>query len=202
MAVVSNSYTHTGFFSQSAVTSLLKNKDYFTSSFIFLSLGDDSVTTIAATTATQKWTHLPACCRPQLHSSLLSRSKMHLPPPMPRSLLFGHGNPSSGRRPLLRHCQPLPSHSCLCQPLLAFTAFIDGWLLHPSLLHNPLPTLLSATPIIDTFIAGCHAILFLICAILSLIAPLPPSMVVIPPAIAFNPCTPLCPSCSLVWTQQ
>ncbi len=61
--------------------------------------------------------------------------------------------------PFCRHCQLLSSHSCRFQPLLAFTAPINGWLLSPSLLHHPLPGPLSAAPIIDTFIAGCRAIL-------------------------------------------
>ncbi len=75
-------------FAQSAATSLLKNKHYFTSSCIFLSPGDVSITAIATPTA-KRWTHPPACHRPQPHASLLARSKMPLPPPMPRSLLFG-----------------------------------------------------------------------------------------------------------------
>ncbi len=76
--------------------------------------------------------------------------------------------------PVSHHCQPLSSHSCCCQPLLAFTAPIDGWLLHPSLLRCLLPASLSAAPIIDTFVAGRCAVLYLICAILFLIAPLLP----------------------------
>jgi hypothetical protein len=94
-----------GGFAQSAAKSLLKNKHYFTSSFMFPSLGDDFITAIAAA-ATKRRTHPPPCRCPQLHASLLSRSKMPLPPPMPRSLLFGNGNPSSGRRPFLL---PLPA---------------------------------------------------------------------------------------------
>jgi hypothetical protein len=106
------------------------------------------------------------CCRN--HSSLA----MAIPPP--------------AAAPFCRHCQPLSSHSCRCQPLLAFTAPIDGWLLHPSFLCHPLPALLSATPIIDTFFAGRRAVFFLICTILSLIAPLPPSTAVIHPATALT----------------
>ncbi len=79
--------------------------------------------------------------------------------------------PPPAAAPFCCHCQPLSSHSCRCQPLLALTTPIDGWLLRPSLLHCPLPSLLFATPIIDTFIAGCCSILFLICTILFLIAP-------------------------------
>jgi hypothetical protein len=86
-----------------------------------------------------------------------------------------------------RHCHPLSSHSHCCQPMLAFTAPIDAWLLCPSLIHCPLPASLSAAPIIDTFVASLRALRFLICAILFSIAPLPPSMVVIPPSTAFNP---------------
>jgi hypothetical protein len=96
---------------------------------------------------------------------------MPLPPPMPRSLIFGHGNPSSAAAPFCRHCQPLSSHSCCCQPLLAFAAPINGWLLRPSLLCHPLPAPLSAAPIIDTFFAGRRAVLFLICAVLFLLPP-------------------------------
>ncbi len=51
------------------------------------------------------------------------------------------------------------------------------WLLHSSLLCCLMPALLSASLIIDTFVDGCLAILFLI-------APLPPSTVVIPPVTA------------------
>ncbi len=57
-------------------------------------------------------------------------------------------------------CQPLSSHSCYCQPLLAFAAPIDGWLLHLSLLRSPLPTPLSAAPIIDIFFRLLHHPLF------------------------------------------
>ncbi len=70
----------------------------------------------------------------------------------------------------------------------------------PSLLQCQLPAPLSATPIIDTFVAGCCAVLFLIYTILFSIAPLPPSTVVIPPVTTFHPCIPLCPCCSLVWS--
>ncbi len=97
------------------------------------------------------------------------------------------------------HCQLLSSHSCCCQPLLAFTATIVGWFLHPSLLQCLLLAPLSAAPIIDTFVTNRHGVLFLICAALFLITTLPPSMVVIPHTTAFNPCTPLCFSCSLAW---
>jgi hypothetical protein len=97
---------------------------------------------------------------------------MPLPPPMP---------------PFCCHCHPLSSHSCCrCQLLLAFTAPIDGWLLHPSLLCHPLPDALSPALIIDTFFAGRCSVLFLICAVLFLIAPLPPSTVVIHPTTALN----------------
>jgi hypothetical protein len=88
--------------------------------------------------------------------------------------------------PFCQHCQLLSSHSCRCQPLLAFTAPIDGWLLCLSLLCHLLPTSLSAAPIMDTFFAGRRAILFLICVVLFLIAPLPPSTVVIHPTTALN----------------
>ncbi len=83
----------------------IEKKHYFTLSLIFLSPGDVSITTIAAPIA-KRWTHPPACCRPQPHASLLSRSKMPLPPPMLRALLFGDGNPSSSCHPLL---PPLPA---------------------------------------------------------------------------------------------
>ncbi len=96
--------------------------------------------------------------------------------------------------------------SCPCPPLCRRTSSCISS--HPasSLSGAPwkvwtqflMPTLLSTAPIIDTFVAGRLAILFLIFAVLFLIAPLPPSKVVIPPATTFNPCTPLCPSCSLV----
>ncbi len=63
-----------------------------------------------------------ACHCPQLHASLLSRSKMPLLPPMLRSLLFGHSNPSSVCCPTfttIASCCPLTlvvvSH---CSPLL------------------------------------------------------------------------------------
>jgi hypothetical protein len=105
--------------------------------------------------------------------------------------------PTLAAAPFCCHHQLLSTHSCCCQLLLAFTPPINGWLLHPSLLHCS--TLLSAAPIIDTFVAGRRAILFSICAILFSIAPLPSSMVVIPPTTAFNPCTLLCPFHSLVW---
>jgi hypothetical protein len=108
------------------------------------------------------------CLQCRDHSSLA----MAIPPP--------------AAAPFCCHCQPLSSHSCRCQPLLAFTAPIDGWLLRPSLLCHPLPAPLSVAPIIDTFFAGCRAVLFLICAVLFLIAPLPPSTVVIHPATALN----------------
>ncbi len=108
-------------------------------------------------------------------------------------------------QPLL---QPLPTFAAIASrypltlivaSLITVPAPIDGWLLHPSLLFCPMPTLSSTATIIHTFIASCWAILFFICAILFLIAPLPPSTVVIPLATAYNPCTPLCPSHSLVW---
>ncbi len=134
---------------------------------------------------TKIWTHPPSCRCPWLHASLLSRSKM-------RSLLSGHGNSSPCQRSLSFY-QPLSFHSHFCQPLLVFTALIDGLLLRPSLLRRLLPAPLSAAPIIDTFIVGCHVILFLI-------APLLPSMMVIPPTTVFNPHTPSCPSRSLVWS--
>ncbi len=164
---------------QSAATLLLKNKHYFTSSFIFPSSGDVSVTAIAAP-ITKRRTHPHACCCPQPHASLLSRSKMPLPPPMPQSLLFGYGNPSSGCISLLPQLPAavlslslLPAKACFyC------SAPINGWLLHPSLLHCPLPAPLFAAPIIDNFVAGHQAVLFLICAILFLIVPFPPSKVV------------------------
>jgi hypothetical protein len=73
---------------QSAATLLLKNKHYFTLSFIFLSPGDVFITAIAAL-ATKRWIHPPACRRPEPHTSLSSRSKMPLLPPMTQSLLFG-----------------------------------------------------------------------------------------------------------------
>jgi hypothetical protein len=126
----------------------------------------------------------PRClCRLQCrnHSSLA----MAIPPP--------------AAAPFCSLCQPPSSHSRHCQPLLAFTAPIDGWLLHPSLLCHPLPTPLSATPIIDTFCVGCRVVLFLICAVLFLIAPLPPSIVVIHCATALNlasRCAPLVLWCS------
>jgi hypothetical protein len=116
---------------------------------------------------------------------------------MPRSLIFGHGNPSSGRCPFCCYCQLLSAHSCCCQPLLAFTAPIDGWLLRPSLLCHPLPAPLSTTPIIDNFFAGRRTILFLICTILVLIAPLSPSTVVIHPATALNLAS--CPAPLVLW---
>ncbi len=62
-----------GLFCQSAAMLLLKNKHYFTLSFVFSSPGDVSITAIA-TPATKRWTCPPACCRPQMHVSLLSRS--------------------------------------------------------------------------------------------------------------------------------
>jgi hypothetical protein len=98
-----------------------------------------------------------------------------------------------------RHCQPLSSHSCRCQLLLAFTPPINGWLLRPSLLCHPMPAPLSTAPIIDTFFAGHRAVLFLICAVLFLIAPLPLSTVVIHPATALNlasHCAPIILWCS------
>ncbi len=76
-----------GVFAQSAATLQLKSKHYFTLSYIFPSPGDVSVTAKAAP-AIKRWTHPPACYCPQLHPSLLSRSKMPLPPPMLWSLLF------------------------------------------------------------------------------------------------------------------
>jgi hypothetical protein len=127
---------------------------------------------------------------------------MPLPPPLPRSLLFGRGNPSFGSYPLLPSLpaivlshSSLPATACLYHSLL--------WLVVVSF-PAPLSTAHCVVRrfIIDTFVAGRRAVLFLICAILFLIAPLHSSMVVIPPAIAFNPCTLLCPSCSLVWMQQ
>jgi hypothetical protein len=120
---------------------------------------------------------------------------MHLCHPDPRCLCHlrcrDHSSlamviPPLATAPFCHHCQPLSSHSCPCQPLLAFTAPIDGWLLHSSLLCHPLPAPLSVAPIIDTFFAGRHAVLFLICAILFLIAPLPPSTVIIHPATTLN----------------
>jgi hypothetical protein len=66
-----------GGFAKSAAMFLLKNKDNFTSSFIFSSPGDVSITAIAAPAA-KKWTCPPACCHPQTHVSLLSRSKTPL----------------------------------------------------------------------------------------------------------------------------
>ena len=51
---------------------------------------------------------------------------------------------------------------CLQRLLL----FFDGWLVHPSLLHHPLPAPLSTAPIIGIFVASHRAILYLICAIL------------------------------------
>jgi hypothetical protein len=151
---------------------LLKNKHYFTSSCIFLSPGDVSVTAIAAPTAKRR-THTPSCCCPQPHASLSSRSKMPLPPPMLQSLLFGHSNPSSSHRVLLPPLPAavlslllLPAIACLYRP-----APLDGSLLCLSLLCCPLPTLLSTTPIIYTFVTGRRTVLFLI-------APLPPSKVV------------------------
>jgi hypothetical protein len=168
-------------------------------SFIFLSPGDDSITAIAAA-ATKRWTHPPACCCPQSHASLLSRSKMPLLPPMPQSLLFGHGNLSSGCCSLLL---PLPA-AVLSLSLLPATACL--YRSHQWLVVASFPAQLSAAHSVihhshhDTFVAGHHNVLFSICAILFLIAPLPPSMVVIPPSTAFNPCTLLCPSCSLVWS--
>ena len=108
---------------------------------------------------------------------------------------------SSDRCPFCCHCQTLSSHSCPCQPLISFTASIYGWLLRPPLIHRLLPAPLSAAPIIDAFVAGRCAVLFLICAVIILIAPLPSSIVVIPPTNAFKPCTLLsCSSCSLVWS--
>jgi hypothetical protein len=77
-----------GFFAQSAATLLLKNKHYFTLSFIFPSPGDVSITAIAPP-ADNRWTHPPACRRPQPHASLLSRSKMPVPPLVLQSILFG-----------------------------------------------------------------------------------------------------------------
>ncbi len=106
--------------------------------------------------------------------------------------------PPLAASPFCHHCQPLSSHSCHCQPLLTSTTPIDGWLLHPSLICRPLPTPLHAAPITDTFVTDCRAIIFLICTVLFSSAPLPLSMVVIPPTTLFNPCTPLCPSHFLV----
>jgi hypothetical protein len=108
-----------GGFAHSAAISLLKNKHYFTSSFIFLSPGYDSVTAIAGASA-KRGTHPPACHCPQLHASLSLRSKMPLSPPMPQPLLFGHGNPSSSHHPLLPQLSAavlflllLPATACL-----------------------------------------------------------------------------------------
>jgi hypothetical protein len=92
-------------FVQSAATSPLKNKHYFTYSYLFPSPGDVSVTAIAAPAA-KRLAYPPACCHPKPHASLLPRSKMPLPPPMLQSLIFDHGNPSFGRCLLL---PPLPA---------------------------------------------------------------------------------------------
>ncbi len=163
---------------------LLKNKHYFTESFIFPSPVDVSVA-IAAPAAKRR-TYPPACCHP---------SHMHLCRPDPRCLCHlqcrDHSSlamaiPPSAAAPFCCQCQLQFSHSCCCQPLLVFTALINGWLLPPSLLCHPLPDLLSATPIIDNFFAGRRAILFLIYAVLFLMAPLPLSTVVIYPATALN----------------
>ncbi len=200
MAVALNSYTHTGGFAQSAATSLLKNNDYFTQSFILRSPGDDSVTAISAA-ATKRWTHPPACRRPQPHASFSYRSKMPLPPPMPGSLLFVHGNPSSGPCPLL---PPLPAviPSLSSLPATACLYCSHSWLVVASF---PAPSSTAHSVIRRSHnwhfchqpprhpLFDLHHPLF---------DCLPPSMVVIPPAIAFYPSTPLCPSCSLVWIQQ
>jgi hypothetical protein len=66
-----------GFFAKSAALLLLKNKHTFTSSFIFSSPGDVSITAIAAPAA-KRQTCPPAWCRPQMHVSLSSRSKIPL----------------------------------------------------------------------------------------------------------------------------
>jgi hypothetical protein len=115
----------------------IEKNQYFTLSFIFLSPGDVSITAIAAPIA-KRWTHPPDCCRPQPHVSLLSRSKMPLPPLMPRALFFGHGNPSSSCHPLL---PPLPA-VVLSLLLLSATACLyrpNRWLVVVSF-----PALLSA----------------------------------------------------------
>jgi hypothetical protein len=56
---------------------LRKNKHYFKLSFIFSSPGDVSITAIAAPAA-KRWACPPACCHPQMHVSLSSRSKIPL----------------------------------------------------------------------------------------------------------------------------
>jgi hypothetical protein len=130
-------------------------------------------------------------CRPDLRCLCCLRCRDH------SSLVTAI--PPLATAPFCHHCQLLSSHSHCCQPLLTVTAPINGWLLRPSLLCCLLPALLSTAPTIGTFIYRCRAILFSICAILFLIAPLPLSMVVIPSATAFKLCTLLCLSCYLVW---
>ncbi len=169
---------------------------YLTFSFIFPSPCEVFVTVIAAPIAknTETYSYLPpplVACIFVVHIRCLCHLRYR-----------DHSSLAKAKSPPLpRHCQLLPSHFQRCQPLFAFsvTAPINGWLLHASLLHCLLPDPLSATPIIDTFIAGCHTTLFSICTVLFSIAPLPPSTVAIPPATAFNPHTQSCPSHYLVW---
>jgi hypothetical protein len=100
-------------FVQSAATLLLKNKHYFTESFIFPSPGDVSVA-IAAPTA-KRQTYPPACCHPKPHASLLPRSKMPLLPPMPQSLILAMAISPPASAVTLSHmhlCCPDPR--CLC----------------------------------------------------------------------------------------
>ncbi len=187
-------------FAQSAATLLLKNKHYITPSIIFPSPGDVSITAIAAFTA-KRWTHPPACQRPQLHASLSSRSKMPLPPPLLQLLLFGHRHPSPlANAPFSSRCQPLSSHSHHCQPLLAITNPIDGWLLRPSLLPSPLSAACS-------IVLHSHHWHFCLqppcCPLFDLCCSLfdcPPSFFNggHPFCHCFKPCTLSCPSCSLV----
>ncbi len=143
-------------------------------------------------------THPPACCHPQPQASLLLRSKMPLPPPMLWSLLFSHRNLSSGRRPLLP-LLPVPVLSMLTLPANAWLYWTHQWLVFASF-----PVSLSTAHSVVCcshhrhFIADHHIFLFLICTVLFLMAPLPPSTVVIPPITPFNPCTQLCLSRSLM----
>ncbi len=72
-------------------------------------------------------TYPPACCHPKSHVDLSPRSKMPLPPLMLRSLIFGHGNLSSSRCPLL---PPLPAAilSLLSLPATACLYCSHWWL--------------------------------------------------------------------------
>ncbi len=96
------------------------------------------------------------------------------------------------RQSLLWLPPPLPPLPAAVLSLLSLSATArlycsHWWLVVASFpAHHPLPTQLSAAPIIDTFVSGCCAVLFSICAVLFFIAPLCPSTAVISLATAFN----------------